>query len=36
MKNKFFILCLALLMVLGVVGCARNNNDQANKNNAVQ
>ena len=36
MKNKFFILCLALLMVLGVVGCARNNNDQATKNNAVQ
>ena len=34
MKNKFFILCLALLMVLGLVGCARNNN-QATKNNTT-
>ena len=34
MKNKFFILCLELLMVLGLVGCARNNN-QATKNNTT-
>ena len=34
MKNKFFILCLALLMVLGLVGCAINNN-QATKNNTT-
>lgn len=34
MKNKFFILCLVLLMVLGLVGCARNNN-QATKNNTT-
>ena len=35
MKNKFFILCLTLLMVLGMVGCARRNNNEPTKNNTT-
>ena len=33
MKNKSLILCLTLLLVLGLVGCARQNDNNANKNN---
>ncbi|MGN1031864.1 MAG: DUF948 domain-containing protein [Intestinibacter sp.] len=36
MKNKFFVLCLTLLMVLGLVGCARRNNNEATRNNTAQ
>lgn len=33
MKNKSLILCLTLLLVLGLVGCAKQNDNNANKNN---
>lgn len=41
MKNKFFILCVTLLFVLSLAGCARNNNtatkdNTANKQNTTE
>ena len=32
MKNKFLVLLFALVMILGVVGCSKKANDNANTN----
>lgn len=36
MKNKFLVLLFALVMILGVVGCSKKANDNANKQTAQE